>query len=386
MKHKNFIKITILLSNMLTMMVSSVITPSLPLIKTSFPNIAGIDLLSRLVMTLPALLIAIIAPVSGYIIDKLGRKKVLTVSLICYGISGVSAFFINNIYFILISRAILGISVAGVMTSATTLIGDYFKGDERKKFIGMQGAFIGISGVICMALSGWLADFDWQAPFLLYSITFIIFIFAIIFIYEPELRSQNEAITNSEQHTADYSKPLILYIYILGFLSLAFFFMIPVQVPFLLRSLSSLSNFKIGIAFSISTLSTAAVAINYKRIKDIFSFPNIYAIAFILMGSGYYIIGLSTNYYHYVIGLILGGLSVGLIMPTGSLWILEVAPVEVRGRLVGNMTFFMFMGRFFSPIMLAPIINSYSLPGTFKIAAFALFILSVILIGTSKTH
>lgn len=54
---------------------------------------------------------------------------------------------------ILVSRALLGFAVAGIMSGFTTLILDFFRGSELNKFLGLQGALL-----------GWAAWFSFWPP------------------------------------------------------------------------------------------------------------------------------------------------------------------------------------------------------------------------------
>ena len=65
-----------------------------------------------------------------------------------YAVAGTSGFWLNDIHLILIGRFFLGLGVAGIMTSATTLIGDYFTGESRNKFMSLQSAFIALGGLL----------------------------------------------------------------------------------------------------------------------------------------------------------------------------------------------------------------------------------------------
>ncbi len=59
---------------------------------------------------------------------------------------------------ILCGRALLGLSVAGVIVSATTLIADYYIGTARASFMGLQAAFMGLGGVLFLSTGGlWLS-------------------------------------------------------------------------------------------------------------------------------------------------------------------------------------------------------------------------------------
>jgi MFS family permease len=154
--------LTILLGSSLTVLAGILIAPSLPGMALAFQDVHNADFLVKLALTMPALLTAIFAPLIGFILDRWGRKPILILSLILYGIAGSSGFVLNTLTGILISRAILGISVAGILVGFTTLIADYFTGAKLHQFMGYQGASIGLGGVVFLLISGYLADIGWR--------------------------------------------------------------------------------------------------------------------------------------------------------------------------------------------------------------------------------
>jgi MFS family permease len=169
MELKN-VKWVLLLSSTLTVMSGATIAASLPQMAAVFKSNPNALLLSKLVLTLPAIFIALSAPIFGKLSDTFGRVKILNFCLLLYAISGVSGYFLTDLYAILVGRAFLGISVGGISTMAITLAGDLFKNEEREKFIGMQAAFMSLGGVVFIALGGFLAQQNWRLPFLIYSL------------------------------------------------------------------------------------------------------------------------------------------------------------------------------------------------------------------------
>lgn len=122
------VKATLLLSSSLTVMAGATIAPSLPALRDYFAATPNADYWVRLVLTMPALFIAIGAPFVGTIIDRFGPKPLLALAVLLYGIAGSSGAVLNAIGLILIGRVLLGLSVAGIMTTATALIADYYVG------------------------------------------------------------------------------------------------------------------------------------------------------------------------------------------------------------------------------------------------------------------
>jgi len=82
--NKSPIKITLLLSSSLTIMAGATIAPSLPQIQQVFANNPQSEFLTKIILTIPALFIAMFSPVVGALIDRFGRLKLMLSSLILY--------------------------------------------------------------------------------------------------------------------------------------------------------------------------------------------------------------------------------------------------------------------------------------------------------------
>ncbi|MDY7013237.1 MAG: MFS transporter, partial [Cyanobacteriota bacterium] len=158
-------KLSILLASTLTVMSGATIAPSLPAMQAHFSEVANSEFWVRLVLTVPALSIVIGSPLAGQIVDRIGRKPLLLGSAILYGFAGGSGFVLNSVFAILVGRMLLGLAVAGIMVSATTLIADYYQGDARANFMGLQAAFMGFGGVLFLSVGGFIAELNWRFPF-----------------------------------------------------------------------------------------------------------------------------------------------------------------------------------------------------------------------------
>ncbi|OQX79806.1 MAG: hypothetical protein B6D64_04200 [Bacteroidetes bacterium 4484_276] len=375
------LKLTLLLTGSMTVLAGAVIVAAIPEIQEFFGDQENAQFYSKLLLAVPALFIAVLAPFAGHIIDRFGRKTPLIISLILYAVAGTSGFYLPDIVSLLISRAMLGVAVAGIMTVNTTLIGDYFKGIERSKFMGWQGAFMAFGGVIFISIGGVLADISWRMPFLVYTFSLIVLGLTFFYIYEPGI------IKNRYEHPVRKTKirrKKYIIVYATAFIGMIFLFMIPTQIPFLLSNTGNISNSFIGYSISIAILAGAILSVNYGKIRLKFNFYQIYSIIFCLMGAGFLIISLSHTFAVTLAGLIIAGFGTGLLMPNTNLWLISFAPPGNRGRLVGILNLFVYSGQFLSPVLVYPLIKWQSIHFTFGVGGIVMLLLSIFFLLSSK--
>lgn len=357
------LRATLLLLSTLTVMSGAVIAPALPSLAKAYTDVPNADFLARLVLTMPALFIAASSPLAGWLLDRYGKIRILLVSMLIYAIAGTAGFYLLDIYQILVSRAILGLGVAVIMTAATALVGDYFEGPDRNRFLGLQNSMMALSGTIYIALSGLLADWSWRYSFLIYGLALP---FAwLVYRFLPEPTKNQRPPTSSAPLQLGKLVGIIVLIYSLTFLGQMMFYMVPVQSPFLLESMGVYQPSLQSVGLMAVTLFAAAMALSYGRLKAVLEFSYLYALAFLLMGGGYWLVSVADSYWGVVGGMVVGGLGAGLIMPNAATWLMYVSPAHLRGRIVGGMTSVVFTGQFLSPIALQPLVNASSISGAF---------------------
>lgn len=385
MPERDFLKRTALLTgSTMTVMAGAIIAPALPQISKVYAYMPEAELLSKLILTLPALFIALLAPVSGFFVDSRGRRNVFLFSLLLYALSGTTGAYLNNMYLILAGRAVLGMAVGAMMTAIVTLIGDYYQGIQRSTIMGYQAAFASTGGLIFISAGGILTDIHWRLPFLIYAVSLFIFIIAWLSINEPERAKPQNKITLPGKAMFKAVPRQVFLVYAIAFFSFAVFYMIPVQMPFMLSALDDVSNTKVGIAIAAMNVTAMITAFNYSRIKKLFDFQVIMALVYILVAAGYVLIGLSQSYGMMVAAILVCGLGFGMQMANINLWLVNLAPASIRGTLVGYLNSFIFFGMFTSPILLQPLINLSSLHGSFAIVAMILLVTALLLLFFRK--
>lgn len=373
------IKIILLLISSLTVMAGAIIAPALPMITDHFADVPHRDLLTKLILTTPALFIALTSPFAGYALDRFGKVRLLLLSMAVYALAGASGLVLDNIYAILVGRAVLGIAVAFSMTGATALVGDYLEGDERSNFLGIQGAFMAFGGTIFVTVAGLLADMSWRYPFGVYLAAIVILALSAKILYEPQ---GDDASAADDTPANGIPWGGLWPVYLTVFLGMILFYVIPVQSPFLMRSLGAERGLAISSGLIGGTFLAATASFFYNRIKVHLYFNQIYAILFTAIGVGFALISLSGSVLTAALSTAIAGLGAGLLMPNTSLCLLSQSSPRNRGRIMSGMTGAVFLGQFFSPVAFQPLLQVINLQQAHLVAAiFSFAIAGVYVVG-----
>lgn len=364
---------------MMTVMAGATIAPSLPEMTKAFPDTPGAETLVKLVLTIPGLFIALTSPISGWIIDRYGRIKLLVFMLFLYALAGSSGLYLNSLIEVIIGRVFLGVAVGGIMTTAVALIGDYFEGNERQQFLGTQAGIMALSGTVFITFGGILADVSWRYPFLLYLLSLLAIPLVLIFLNEPVRKS----VERGEKQASGIPR-LAWTIFVISFLGMVTFYLMPVQIPFLMLEISTVGNTETGLAISTVMLVGGMMSFQYPKLKKILTHYQIYGITFLFMGLGYLLISTANSYAMTFPGLLVSGLGAGLLMPNSNLCLVTMASPQNRGRVLGLLTTFIFLGQFASPLFFQPLVDATSIKDGFLYLSIALIAVSIIVLIRNK--
>lgn len=379
-----YTKATLLLLSSLTVMSGATIAPALPSMQVHFSEIESVAIWIRFVLTTPALFIVIAAPLAGIFVDRWGRRPLLMPAIILYGAAGSSGLYLESLGLILAGRALLGLAVAGVMTTATTLIADYYEGPVRAQVMGWQAAFMSLGGVIFLTGGGFLADISWRWPFIIYLFSFFLIPLTFLFLPEPHISPATEKNDPKPSQTGNglYQWKLPGFIYGVLFLASTLFYIIPLQIPFYLELEFGTGASATGMAISVATFFGIITSFTYGRIRSHFGYVSILAATFGLYAIGFLLIGIADSYPLILAGLAFCGLGMGLIYPNLNMWLTSETPVAIRGRAVSGFTTSIFLGQFLSPVSSQPLVDLFGLEMMFlSIGIFwvTMSILSVVL-------
>lgn len=359
-------RFVLLLGSNLTLMAGSSLSPGLPAVRAEFQNVPGITFWTSMVLTMPALFVVLGGPLMGFLADRIGRKPLLIGSLILGGLSGSAAVLMPSLGLILVTRALVGLGIAGSMTATNSLVADYFAGDERAKFMGQVTAFTGFGGVIFMPLGGFLASFNWHYAFLSYLPALLMAPLAMIFIHEPGAVAAPE--TDAVEAKLKFN-PVSIYIFIAIMLNQLAFMSVPVFIATYLKDLVDAGSIAVGLIGAFSGLFSFLGGLIYGRINKRFNYQQINTVVFLAYSLGFLAIGLAQNWALIVVGEALVGFGMGVIPSNLTTWLANEVQPQVRGRANGIYVTMMFLGNFATSILFTPIVQAAGLKFIYFLSA-----------------
>lgn len=367
------IQLSLLLIATMGVMSGITVVSSLPLISQTFNHIQDIEFLSKLMLTIPSIIIALFAPVAGIIVDKFGRLRPLYTGMLLFIVGGSSGFYLDDFYAILAGRAVLGIAVALLMTSSTALIGDYLDEEARHKFMSIQGMAVAAGGIVFITAGGLLAQIHWSYPFAMYILPLFFIPLLVISLYEPSKHHHVETQVEIEAK--------LWPVYLTAFFAMVLFYMLPTQLPYLIIETLGGKPSTIGLVIATAMFFNALTSKQYAKLKGRFSYAQIYSITFVFFGTGLFIISQASSIAQLFYSTAFIGAGFGLILVNTNSWFLAKVPAHKRGKASGVLASSFFLGQFSSPILLQPVVKLYGIQGLFLfvsgIALMTSFILYV---------
>jgi MFS family permease len=340
----------LLLGSCLPVLGAVLLAPILPRMQEHFADTPGVAVLVPIALTLPALMIALLAPVAGIIADRLGRKPLLIGAMVLYTVCGVLPLWLESLQVIVISRAGIGVAEAAIMTCCTTMMGDYYSGARRERIFALQMVATSLSAAIFIAVGGVLGEHGWRTPFALYGLGLVFLPLMAWLLWEPRA----QAITAAT--TADRAFPwrALAPLYALAFLAGLSLFIVPVQVSYLLNLLHVEGSQQIGLTMGASQFGVLVGALSFRLLRGVPA-PRQMLLAFFAAAIGGGLLAVADRHGLVVVAVLINGLGIGLMMPTLLTWIMSQVDFQQRGRAAGGFTALFVAGEFASPLVVLAI-------------------------------
>lgn len=375
------LKYAILSVSLITVMAGAMIAPAVAAIAAAFPEATPLQI--NVLTSLHAGMVVPFAFVSGYLVRYYSKKSILLVSLVLYLIGGVGGALSPDIWFMLATRAVLGVAVGLMIPISITLISDNYVGEERTATLGLQSAATNLGGIIAIVVSGVLATQGWQYSFMSYGMGAIIF-FIVLFMIPN--KKPAPYVKESVNNKLDPRVWLLAFYMVLTFVV---FFGIPSNMALFLKELDVTNTITNGIIIATCSvggfLGGLSLAFFRRKFKSFFvpfqvSFM---AIGFVLIAF------VNESLFSMGLGVLILGFGYGSTVPV----IFDSATRITTGTATSTATALLvsaiYTGQFLSPVLLGFVSRTFgdgSVYFSYTMMALALVFVAAMLLSERFLH
>jgi MFS family permease len=120
---------------------------------------------ARVLFFVPAIAGGVFGLLGGYLTDRLGRRRVLTFSILLYAFAACAAGFSQNLYQLLFFRCLVFIGVCVEFVAAVAWLAELFKDNvQREKVLGYTQAFSSVGGLLVAGANVLAAKWALELP------------------------------------------------------------------------------------------------------------------------------------------------------------------------------------------------------------------------------
>ncbi|MGW0584641.1 MFS transporter, partial [Streptomyces sp. NPDC002920] len=308
----HLLRVTLLMAgSCLPILGAVLIAPVLPKMQDHFASTPGAKALVPLALTVPALSLALLAPFAGVIVDRLGRRRLLVVAAVLYAVFGTAPLYLHSLGAIIAVRALVGVTEAAIMTCCTTLIGDYYSGHRRVKYLALQTMCASASATVFFVLGGAIGSAGWKGPFWVYAVSLLLAPLMAVALPAPTARATAAATPAPGRRPFPWRQ--LAGICALTFFGAMVFYAVPVEMSYLLDDLGVENTGVIGLATAIASAATVGGAVTFARLKR--SPDPMLPAVLALCAAGFGMMFLAGNAPLLVIGAVVNCVGTGMLLP-----------------------------------------------------------------------
>lgn len=319
------------------------VAPVLDQIQAYYSNV-NLSLVQMLV-TAPSLLSMLVALISGGLVIKVSKKKLLLFGAFVAGITGFIPFLSDSFGVLFASRIAYGIGLGLSCTLNTAVVAEFFEGDERVSVMGIQAASVGAGMVIITALGGSLGAMGFRFACLVNIIAFISFM--VIAFCLPDTGKTLVARSSGIKLTKD-----VFIVSVLGMLELLFLITFSTNIAMHLSGSlagnSAVSGTLTGF-FSAAQIVMGLILKTVTKITGKYTLPT--AMLYFCAGA-VLLIAFPGNFLCLTAGAVLCGFSQGMFIPQAMCEVTAAVEPAATAMAAACFTCFNCFGQIISPIVL----------------------------------
>lgn len=341
------------------------VSPVLGQIQEHYPDVS-VSMIQMLV-TAPTFLSIVVAIISGGLVVKITKKKMLIFSGLMAGVTGFLPFLSDSFMLLFTSRILYGLALGLCIALNTAVVAEFFEGDERVSVMGIQAASVGAGMVLVTTLGGFLGKYGFKNVYYLNVIGFIAMI--LIALCLPETGTAKVSKHEKIELNKEVYKVALTGIIEMLFL-ITFSTNISMHISGNLAGSTTVSGNLTGI-FSASQIVVGLILGAITKVTKKYTLP----VAMLCFSIGGGLIFLfPSNYVLLMIGAVFCGFSQGMFIPTAMVEVSNAVNAASTTMAAACMT----CGNCFGQLISPTVLNSASKAVFGEVTTSHVYLISVI--------
>ena len=339
----------------------------------------------------------LVAPFVGLLADKVGRRYVLTPSLLLFGLAGVACGLCEDFTTLLVLRFIQGMGAAALGALAVTILSDLYQGPTRVRYFGWNMTATSMGMMFYPFMGGVLGSVHWRYPFFLSAIALPIALYVHLFLrYEEPLSKLTfkayvvqflGSLSNRRVLLLSWINFTVFFVFAGAFLSFFSLLMLETFSDSLSIELGSFmqplsAEIFIGLQLVLFSIMVGIISFNLGALHQRFGFNQVLATALFFYALSLLWLQSSDGFVSTTLAVALLGLAHGCTIPSMVALYTRLAPEGMTGSYVILNSLVFRVGQTVGPIVMAVVLLNSDVTWVFVAAGLVIFPVSALALWT----
>jgi MFS family permease len=326
---------------------------------------SGGEFVAQMTLALAALGMLIGGLASGWILERAGTRLTLLASTLAFGVAGAGGLVLRDPVPLLATRFVVGFTDACMVTVCIWGIAAEYSGDRRARVLGICAALANFAALTGNVVGGFLAgQGGWRLAFVQYPV-FGLLAFLVAFASVGQVKPTEATAEN----VVEPFFARLLPFYLLATLLFTVMFLGSTQFAFLLEEDGIRSPATRSLIMSAMTVLGALSAYFYGSVQQRLGVRGAFLLGLICVTTALATIGAGRGPLLAIMGAAMMGVYVGMATPYVYHVVTERTDTFSRGRALGILSAFNFLGGFLNPILFTPLGKAIGMRNVFLLVA-----------------
>ena len=337
----------------------------LPQIEREFASMPNAGLLTQLVGGAASIAFAIGAPFAGALVSRVGCRAVIMPALVLFALFGTAPIVLHDLWAIIATRVLLGLSLAGIFTSALSGIGS-LPAEFRARMFGLFAVVGGVTAIVMFPAIGVLARIEWRLAFMVYLVALIML--PLAWRLPPALGRAprvDELAERVDAGAAPLLSPAMLGLLALAALAGMAMFISPMLAPLYFASLGITDTRQLAIPVTLGAVAAVCASAAYAPIQRCLGVKGVSAAMLGVMGVALVVAASVESAVPFTIAIVVHSATLAVIAPNVSASALAFSSPGKGAQAIGLANGVMFGSQLLFPFVASVVRHAVGLAGVF---------------------